>query len=63
LKHLHALEAFEEVKQYVVRHSLYREALELYKYQAEQLREMTRLYADYLYEQSNYQEAAIGKTQ
>lgn len=50
------------MKQYAVKHSLYREALELYKYQAEQLREMTRLYADYLYEQSNYQEAAIGKT-
>ncbi|KAF4984977.1 hypothetical protein F66182_16995, partial [Fusarium sp. NRRL 66182] len=59
LKHLHALEAFDEVKQYAVKHSLYREALELYKYQTEQLTEMTRLYADYLYEQSNYQEAAI----
>lgn len=50
------------MEQYAVKHSLYREALELYKYQAEQLREMTRLYADYLYGQSNYQEAAIGKT-
>jgi elongator complex protein 1 len=49
------------LKQYAVKHSLYREALDLYKYQAEQLREMTRLYADYLYSQSNYQEAAIGK--
>lgn len=62
MKHLHALEAFDEVKEYAVKHSLYREALELYKYQAEQLKEMTRLYADYLYGQSNYQEAAIGKT-
>uniref|UniRef100_A0A093Y853 Elongator complex protein 1 n=1 Tax=Talaromyces marneffei PM1 TaxID=1077442 RepID=A0A093Y853_TALMA len=59
LKHLHALEAFDEVKQYAVKHSLYREALELYKYQAEQLREMTLLYADYLYSQNDYQEAAI----
>lgn len=61
LKHLHSLEVFDEVKQYAVKHSLYREALEFYKYQADQLKEMTRLYADYLYEQSNYYEAAIGK--
>lgn len=51
------------MKQYAVKHSLYREALELYKYQAEQLREMTLLYADYLYSQNDYQEAAIGKEQ
>lgn len=61
MKHLHALGAYNELKQYAIKHSLYREALELYKYQPEQLREMTQLYADYLYEQSNYKEAAIGK--
>ncbi|OKL58783.1 hypothetical protein UA08_05682 [Talaromyces atroroseus] len=59
LKHLHALEAYEELKQYAIKHSLYLEALELYKYQTDNLREMTHLYADYLYEQSNYKEAAI----
>lgn len=35
--------------------------MELYKYQPENLTEMTHLYADYLYEQNNYKEAAIGK--
>lgn len=46
-----------------MKYSLYREALDLYKYQPDHLRDMTRLYADYLYEQSNQREAAIGKIQ
>lgn len=61
LKSLHALHEYDELKLYTIKHVLYREALELYKYQTDLLRDMTQLYADYLYDQSKYQEAAIGK--
>jgi elongator complex protein 1 len=55
------LKSYDELKLYVIKHSLYREAIELYKHQAEQLRDMIQLYADYLHDQSNYKEAAIGE--
>lgn len=61
LSSLHADNAHEEVKSYAKRHVLYKEALELYKYQPKQLQDMTREYADYLHGQSNYKEAGIGK--
>jgi elongator complex protein 1 len=61
LKALHALHAYDELKHYAIKHTLYSEALELYKYQPELLRDMSQLYADYLYDQSNYKEAAMGK--
>lgn len=59
LKSLHALHAHDELKLYAIKHTLYSDALELYKYQPELLRDMSQLYADYLYDQSNYKEAAI----
>ncbi|OJD18861.1 hypothetical protein AJ78_01116 [Emergomyces pasteurianus Ep9510] len=59
LKSLHALHAYDELKLYAIKHTLYSDALELYKYQPELLRDMSQLYADYLYDQSNYKEAAI----
>ncbi|KAE8150092.1 IKI3 family-domain-containing protein [Aspergillus avenaceus] len=59
LKHLHALEAHDELKAYSIKHVLYKDAIDLYKYQQEQLREMTNLYADYLYDQSKYKESGI----
>ncbi|KAI2082021.1 putative elongator complex protein 1 [Ophidiomyces ophidiicola] len=62
LKSLHALHEYDELKLYTIKHVLYREALELYKYQPELLRDMTQLYADYLHDQSKYKEAAIGKS-
>jgi elongator complex protein 1 len=40
---------------------LYKEALEIYKYQPEQLREITQIYADYLQNDSRHKDAAIGK--
>lgn len=61
LNHLYALNAHEEIRAYIVKHVLYTEALELYKYQSEQQREVTELYADYLQGQSKYKDAAIGK--
>ncbi|KLJ10002.1 elongator complex protein 1 [Blastomyces silverae] len=59
IKTLHALHAYDELKLYAIKHTLYSDALELYKYQPELLRDMSHLYADYLYDQSNYKEAAI----
>ncbi len=61
LEALHALRAYDELKLYAIKHTLYSKALELYKYQPELLRDMSHLYADYLYDQSNYKEAAIGR--
>lgn len=62
MRHLYALNAHDEIRAYVVRHVLYKEALELYKYQPEQQREITELYAEYLQEQSKYKDAAIGQS-
>ncbi|KAF3491898.1 elongator complex protein 1 [Arthroderma uncinatum] len=59
LKSLHALGSYDDLKLYTIKHSLYKDALELYKYQPDLLRDMTQLHADYLYDQSNYKEAAI----
>ncbi|EGD93877.1 IKI3 family protein [Trichophyton tonsurans CBS 112818] len=59
LKTLHALGSYDDLKLYTIKHGLYKDALELYKYQPELLRDMTQLHADYLYDQSNYKEAAI----
>lgn len=60
LKHLHDLNVFEEVKNYVLKHDLYMEALELYRYQTDHLAEIMRLYADHLNHSSNFKEAGIG---
>ncbi|KAI3091561.1 hypothetical protein CBS147343_791 [Aspergillus niger] len=59
IKHLHALNAHDELRAYTIKHVLYKDAIDLYKYQAEQLREMTNLYADYLFDRSKYKEAGI----
>lgn len=62
LKHLHDLNVFEEVKNYVLKHDLYMEALELYRYQADHLAEIMRLYADHLHQSSNFKEAGTGNS-
>ena len=56
LGHLHVLNAHDELRAYAIKHVLYKDAIDLYKYQQEQLRDMTNLYADYLYDQSKYKE-------
>lgn len=60
LKHLHSLNVFEETKNYALKHDLYVEALELYRYQKDHLAEIMRLYADHLHQISNFNEAGIG---
>ncbi|KAJ5665766.1 uncharacterized protein N7477_008214 [Penicillium maclennaniae] len=59
LQHLFAINAHEEIRAYVVRHVLYKEALELYKYNPEEQREITQLYAEYLQGDSKHKDAAI----
>lgn len=57
-----ALGAHDEIRAYVVRHVLYKEALDLYKYSPEEQREITQLYADYLQSDSKHKDAAIGES-
>lgn len=60
LKHLCELKAFEEVKSYAVKHTLYSNAMEFYRYQEDTLKELMRLYGDYLHQQGKFKEAGIG---
>jgi len=62
LRHLCELGAFDEVKTYTVKHSLYPEAQNFYRYQEDQLKQIMRLYADYLQQDGNFKEAGIGMT-
>ena len=60
LRHLCDLHAFEEVKQYAVKHNLYAEALDFYRYQDDKLKDITKLYADHLQSNGNFRDAGIG---
>lgn len=60
IKHLHALDAHDELRAYAIKHVLYKDAIDLYKYQPEQLHDITNTYADYLHDESKYKEAGIG---
>ncbi|KKK26749.1 hypothetical protein ARAM_006756, partial [Aspergillus rambellii] len=59
LKHLHALNAHDELREYATKHVLYKDAIDIYKYQPEQLRDTTHLYANYLRDESKHKEAGI----
>ena len=59
LSHLHALEAFDELKSYMTKHELYSAAIELYRYDNSKLLELMRLHADYLSSRNRYKEAGI----
>ncbi|KAF3765858.1 IkappaB kinase complex, IKAP component [Cryphonectria parasitica EP155] len=59
LQHLHALNAFDEVKAYTTRYNLYQTALRLYRYETERHRDLTDLYAAHLESQSKYREAGL----
>jgi elongator complex protein 1 len=54
------LHAHDELREYVVKHVLYKDAIDIYKYEPEQLRDITHLYADHLYQESQYKDAGIG---
>src|SRR5262249_9690880 len=59
LSHLKSLDAFDELKGYVVKHSLYTLALELYRYDSARNAELTDLYAQYLESKSKFSDAAL----
>ena len=60
LRDLCDLHAFEEVKQYTIKHNLYVEALDFYRYQDDKLNEIMRIYADHLQSTGNFRDAGIG---
>ena len=60
LHHLHALKAGEELQVYVQRHELYKDALELYRYEPEARSQVLSTYANYLNGRNHFKEAAIG---
>lgn len=59
LQHLYDLKAIDEVKAYTVKHNLYSQAMELYRYQPESFSQVMRLNADHLQENANYKDAGI----
>jgi len=59
IRHLYDLDAFDEVESYVVKHTLYSQALEMYRYQDKKLAVIMRLYGEYLRKNANYKEAGI----
>jgi elongator complex protein 1 len=59
LSHLKALDNFEDVENYVVKHNLYQQALRLYRYEETRHRALTDLYAAYLKSVSRFREAGL----
>ncbi|KAL2160879.1 hypothetical protein VTH06DRAFT_1076 [Thermothelomyces fergusii] len=59
LDHLKALNNFEEVKKYVVKHKLYQYALAIYRHEEQHHRAITDLYAAYLKSTSRFKEAGL----
>lgn len=60
LQHLYELGVFDELTLYTQKHSLYVQALDLYRYQEESLKVILRLYAEHLQQESKHKEAGIG---
>lgn len=59
LRHLCDLSAFDEVKSYLMKHKLYEEALEFYRYQGDKLNPIMRMYANYLQTNGKFRDAGI----
>ncbi|KAL2759381.1 hypothetical protein ACRALDRAFT_2023588 [Sodiomyces alcalophilus JCM 7366] len=59
LAHLKELDAFDELLQYTAKHTLYREALGLYRYEKPRQRALTNLFAEYLESKSKFREAGL----
>jgi elongator complex protein 1 len=59
LTHLKDLQAFDEVQEYVQKHDLYPEALNMYQYDTTRLKEIMRLYANFLSANNKHKEAAL----
>jgi elongator complex protein 1 len=59
LDHLKALNDFEEVKSYIVKHTLYQYALGIYRHEEQHHRAITDLFAAYLKSTSHFKEAGL----
>ncbi|KAL2185459.1 IkappaB kinase complex, IKAP component [Thermothelomyces heterothallicus CBS 203.75] len=59
LDHLKALNNFEDVKKYVVKHKLYQYALAIYRHEEQHHRAITDLYAAHLKSTSRFKEAGL----
>ncbi|KAK8006400.1 IKI3 family protein [Apiospora marii] len=59
LTHLQTSTAHQEAQEYTVKHSLYADALRLYRYDENNLTILTRLYAEYLESKSKNREAGL----
>lgn len=60
LIHLCELNAFDEVKFYTMEYNLYTEAVDFYRYQEDKLKDIMRLYAEFLQQEGKFREAGIG---
>lgn len=59
LDHLKAINAFEEVKSYIVKHKLYQHALSIYRHDEQHHRIITDLFAAHLKSVSQFKEAGL----
>lgn len=59
LAHLHTLDVFDELQAYTQKHSLYKNALEIYRYNPSRHATLTSLYANHLESKSSFKEAAL----
>ncbi|KAF4999843.1 hypothetical protein FGRMN_2223 [Fusarium graminum] len=59
LGHLRTMDVFDELLAYTIKHSLYHDALRIYRYDPPRLRELTAAYAAYLESTSAYREAGL----
>lgn len=62
LGHLRGLDHFGEFKEYMIKHQLYQAALNMYKLEPENMKEIMTLYAGYLESRSRFKEAGLGKS-
>jgi elongator complex protein 1 len=62
LQHLYELKVVEEVQLYTQKHSLYTEALDLYRYDTTSQSLIMQSYASHLHSRNRYKEAAIAYT-
>ncbi len=54
------MNVFDEFKNYIVRHQLFKAGLELYRYESERFNQIMTLYAEHLDQLSQFKEAGIG---
>jgi elongator complex protein 1 len=59
LEHLKALNSFDDVKNYIVKHKLYQHALKIYRHEEQHHRAITDLFASYLKSTSRFKEAGL----